>query len=71
MGVHTLRRQLDRAGKKLTGAGTVGEASFGDDVALSGDGNTALIGGPRNNGQVGAAWVFTRSQEKWAQAGKS
>ncbi len=57
-------------GKKLTGAGTVGEAFFGDDVALSGDGNTALIGGPLNNGQVGAAWVFTRSQEKWAQAGE-
>ncbi len=57
-------------GKKLTGAGSVGEAAFGDDVALSGDGNTALIGGPRNNGQVGAAWVFTRSQEKWSQAGE-
>ena len=30
-------------------------------MALSADGNTALIGGPGDDGDVGAAWVFTRS----------
>jgi hypothetical protein len=45
-----------------TGAGQEqGDAQFGTDVAFgysSALGETALIGGPRNNGDVGAAWVF-------------
>ncbi len=56
-------------GEKLTGSGTVGEAWFGESVALSADGDTALIGGPTDNGAVGAAWVFTRSGSTWTQQG--
>jgi hypothetical protein len=55
-------------GKKLTGreAGT----SFGFSVALSADGNTALIGDP-NAGfdDLGAVWVYTRSGSTWTQQG--
>jgi hypothetical protein len=36
-------------------------------VALSLDGNTALIGGPLDNADRGAAWVFVRSGEVWVQ----
>jgi hypothetical protein len=46
-----------------------GECGFGASVALSADGNTALIGGPRDGGYVGAAWVFTRSGSTWSQQG--
>jgi IPT/TIG domain/FG-GAP repeat len=46
-----------------------GECGFGSSVALSGDGNTALIGGPRDNGFVGAAWAFTREGSAWSQQG--
>ena len=46
-----------------------GECGFGASVALSGDGNTALIGGPRDDGNVGAAWVFTREGSTWSQPG--
>jgi hypothetical protein len=53
---------------KLTGAGEVGAASFGEGVALSADGNTAAIGAPRGN-NVGAVWVFTRSGGVWTQQG--
>jgi len=57
-------------GEKLIGAGGVGgEGEFGTSVALSGDGDTALVGGPRDNSDVGAAWVFTRSGGTWAQQG--
>jgi len=56
-------------GGKLTGSGTVGEAWFGESVALSADGNTAVIGGPSDNGAVGGAWVFTRSGSSWTQQG--
>jgi hypothetical protein len=57
-------------GPKLSGGGEVGSAWFGESVALSADGNTALIGGPTDNGQVGAAWVFTRSGATWMQQGE-
>jgi hypothetical protein len=61
-------------GAKLTGGGEVGYAQFGESVALSADGNTALIGGPYDNpdssgGGAGAAWVFTRSGSTWTQQG--
>jgi FG-GAP repeat len=45
-------------GTKLTGAGESGKGHFGDTVALSAEGNTALIGGPDDNEGIGAAWVF-------------
>jgi hypothetical protein len=45
-------------GGKLTGGGESGESEFGTNVALSADGATALIGGWRDNGGVGASWVF-------------
>ena len=56
-------------GPKLTGAAESGAGRFGDAVALSPDGNTALIGGPEDNAAVGAAWVFTRSGGVWTQQG--
>jgi hypothetical protein len=46
-------------GEKLTGGGEIGGGIFGSSVALSGDGNTALIGGRSDNNYTGAAWVFT------------
>ncbi len=54
-------------GAKLTGTGEVGTAAFGWSVALSVDGNTALIGGPADSSETGAAWVFTRSGGVWTQ----
>jgi hypothetical protein len=63
---------------KLVGGGEVGMAEFGFDVALSADGNTALVGGPDDNRRkdlvgntgYGAAWVFTRTGTTWHQQGK-
>ena len=57
----------------------MGSARQGVSVALSGDGNTAIVGGPGDNlwdrsvpfglGAAGAAWVFTRSDGVWTQQG--
>jgi RHS repeat-associated protein len=54
---------------KLTGGEEAGAGDFGASVALSADGNTALIGGYRDSKYRGAAWVFTRSEGKWTQQG--
>ncbi|SPF56460.1 conserved exported hypothetical protein [Candidatus Sulfopaludibacter sp. SbA4] len=69
-------------GGKLLGTGAVGQAAQGTGVALSADGNTAVIGGPGDSSSsvcmagmtqystaVGAAWVFTRSNGVWSQQG--
>ena len=57
-------------GPRLTAADNRGQQAFGSSVALSADGDTALIGGPAgNNSFVGAAWVFTRSGGMWHQQG--
>jgi len=56
-------------GVKLTGSDETGEAGFGDSVALSADGSTALIGGDSDDENTGAAWVFTRSGSGWVQQG--
>jgi hypothetical protein len=62
-------------GSKLVVIGAVGSAQQGSSVALSGDGNTAIVGGPNDNvvdssgNSIGAAWVFTRSGGVWTQQG--
>jgi FG-GAP repeat protein len=57
-------------GEKLTGTGESGEGEFGYSVALSEDGNTALIGGPEDDTATGAVWAFTRSSGAWSQQGQ-
>jgi hypothetical protein len=65
-------------GKKLVGTDAVGRARQGISVALSADGNTAILGGPGDKdrsapfglGATGAAWVFTRSGGVWTQQNK-
>ena len=64
--------RLDRVWRqqqaKLVGTGAIGGPEQGYSVSLSGDGNTAIVGGPGDNPQsnlfgpssVGAAWVFAK-----------
>ncbi|MFN9998083.1 MAG: WD40 repeat domain-containing protein, partial [bacterium] len=56
-------------GNKLVGNGAAGNAYQGISVAISADGNTAIVGGIFDNNQVGAAWIFTRSGGTWVQQG--
>jgi len=57
-------------GSKLAGSGVVGAAQLGASVDISDDGNTAIVGGPFDNGNTGAAWIFTRSGDTWIQQGE-
>ncbi|MBZ5589737.1 MAG: immunoglobulin domain-containing protein [Acidobacteriia bacterium] len=56
-------------GSKLVGTGAVGIAAQGWSVAISADGNTAIAGGPSDDSNTGAAWVYTRSGAVWTQLG--
>ena len=56
-------------GSKLVGTGALGAARQGYSVSLSADGNLAMVGGPDDNNNIGAAWVYTRSGGTWSQQG--
>jgi uncharacterized delta-60 repeat protein len=56
-------------GPKLIAAGAVGPAWQGISVALSADGNTAVVGGRADDNWMGAAWVWRRSGQGWTQDG--
>jgi hypothetical protein len=47
-----------------------GECAFGASVALSADGNTAIVGNPTSSSSPGAAWIFTRNEGKWTRSAK-
>lgn len=61
-------------GNKLVGSNSIiiGNATpeQGYAVSISADGNTAIIGGRRDSNNVGAAWVFTRSNNVWTEQQK-
>ena len=69
-----VRAQFVQQGPKLVGTGYVkdslgGGANEGFAVALSADGNTAIVGGPNDQTSGGAVWIFTRSGAGWTQQG--
>jgi hypothetical protein len=57
---------------KLVGAGIIKDGVIyqGCSVALSGDGDTAIVGGYGDNSLTGATWVFVRAAGKWRQQDK-
>jgi hypothetical protein len=57
-------------GSKLLGTGAVETGGYqGISVSLSADGNTAIVGGDKDNSYADAAWVYTRSGGVWTQQG--
>src|SRR5204862_5347409 len=59
--------QFIQQGSKL--AVSYGDPSQGVSVAVSGDGNTAIVGAPGDNYQAGAAWVYVRANGVWSLQG--
>ncbi len=57
-------------GATLTGKDNSVFARFGVAVALSGAGDTALVGAGGEGGEQGAAWIFTRSRSIWQRRKK-
>ena len=61
--------QFTQQGSKLVGTNAIGSSNQGSSVAISSDGNTAIVGGWQDNGGKGAAWIYTRSAGVWTQQG--
>ena len=66
--------QFVQQGSKLVGTGAVGGACQGSSVGVSGDGNTAMVGGLcDDNGSasdsIGSVWVYVRANGAWSQQG--
>src|SRR5438034_735393 len=64
-----LQSQFVQQGPKLVGTGNIGQSSQGYSVAISSDGNTAVVGGFGDNVYKGAVWIYTRSGSIWTQQG--
>ena len=56
-------------GNKLVGTGGDAGAGQGISVAISADGNTAVVGGYGDNNNQGAIWIYTRTGGIWTQQG--
>lgn len=56
-------------GDKLVGSGYINMPKQGTSVILSSDGSTLAIGGPDDNNNIGAVWIFVRSGNTWQQQG--
>jgi hypothetical protein len=54
---------------KLVGSGAIGQSWQGWSSAVSGDGNTVVVGGLNDDTVNGAAWIFTRTGSTWDTAG--
>src|SRR2546422_11060455 len=63
------RAQFVQQGPKLVGTGAIGHARQGN-VALSADGNTAIVGGALDDGGQGAAWIYRRVGNSWIEQAK-
>ena len=57
---HAQSTAFSQQGPKLSSVG-------GQSVALSADGNTAIIGNPKDNSGAGSAAVYTRTSGVWTQ----
>ncbi|MEY4202981.1 MAG: hypothetical protein RL013_684, partial [Bacteroidota bacterium] len=56
-------------GPKLSGNSATSLSLQGQSVAISSDGNTAVVGSPSDNSNAGGAWIFVRSGTTWTQQG--
>lgn len=57
-------------GSKLIGTGAIGSSRQSTGLALSADGNTLASSGERDNSNIGATWIWTRSGGTWTQQAK-
>jgi hypothetical protein len=68
--LQSAQAQFSQQGTRLVGSPAAQPSEQGYSVSVSSDGNTAIVGGPTDDGALGAAWIFVRSAGVWTQGGK-
>ena len=65
------RRRRSQGTRRLRSSGSLegAECGVGRSVALSADGNVAVVGSPADRAQRGGAWVFVRTGSTWSRQG--
>jgi hypothetical protein len=53
----------------LVGSASTSTSQQGTSVSMASDGNTLVVGGSGNNGNMGAVWTFRRTNNIWTQVG--
>ena len=55
---------------RLVGTGSIGSANQGTAIAITRDSSFLAVGGPNDNGGIGAVWLFGKSSGTWSQLQK-
>lgn len=69
LSIATWGQTFVQQGSKLVANDAANFSTLGRSVALSADGNTAVLGGYGDDNGKGAAWVYSRSNGVWSQQG--
>lgn len=59
----------NQQGSKLVGSGATGSASQGQAVAINAAGTVLAVGGPSDDTNFGATWVWSFNGTAWTQVG--
>lgn len=51
----------------LTSSDGAEDDSFGESIAISGDGNTIIVGSPQKDSNRGGVYIFTRNNNTWSE----
>jgi len=54
-------------GSPFCASDQIGSAEEGYSIAISGDGNTFIFGGPNDNAGIGAAWIYNWNGTAWLE----
>jgi hypothetical protein len=56
--------------QKIVPTGNIGNAHIGDSLQISADGLTVAVGGPTDNTDIGAVWIWVLNSFTWSQQAK-
>jgi hypothetical protein len=69
--IHSSTPPIKQLGNKLFDSTVSSDPQEGTSVAISADGNTAVVGAQYANSGIGGAWIYIRKNNVWTQQGNS
>lgn len=68
--IYTFSNNVWNEVQKLHGTDTIGASQFGYSAAVSEDSTTIVVGGPADNSDAGASWIFKKMGALWIELQK-